>query len=347
MFEEQKQNDIPTSSVPTQTEPQKSIESPRGFNFKVDKNTMLMGMAILAILIAGTLIFMSYGNNVPSFLLGSDASNKNAAQKAIDYINSGGFLEPGQVAKLGEVSEESGIIKFRVNIGANTFDSYITKDGKLFFANPPIIIGKLPSTAGGTDKSTVKVSADDDPVLGSKDAPLTIVEFSDYECPFCKRHFQQVYPEIKKNYIDTGKVKLVYRDFVAVQAHNPLATSEAMAAECAREQGGNSVYFKYHDELFKRTNSNGNGLALSQLAVIAKDLGLDSNALQACVDSNKYKEEFNKDNADALSYLPKNDAGTPSFFIGKSSADGMIEGALIKGAQPYTAFQTVIEALLQ
>src|SRR3989344_8419228 len=82
---------------------------------------------------------------------------------------------------------------------------------------------------------SVKVSVDDDAVLGDKNAPVTLIEFSDYECPFCKRHFTDVYPQIKKDYIDTGKVKLVYRDFIAVPSHNPLATSEAMAAQCAKE----------------------------------------------------------------------------------------------------------------
>ena len=80
-------------------------------------------------------------------------------------------------------------------------------------------------------------SIDDDPVLGDKNAPVTIVEFSDYECPFCKRHFDQTLPELIKNYIDTGKVKLVYRDF-PLSFHDPMATKEAVAANCAREQGG-------------------------------------------------------------------------------------------------------------
>lgn len=189
----------------------------------------------------------------------------------------------------------------------------------------------------------VKVSVDNDAVLGDKNALVTMIEFSDYECPFCKRHFEQVHPEIKKNYIDTGKVKLVYRDFIAVPSHNPLATSEAMAAECAREQGGDPVYFKYHDEIYKKTTSNGNGLAVSQLVIIAKDLGLNETSFQQCVDSNKYKTEVEKDIADASAVGVD---GTPSFFIGKSSADGIINGTLIKGAQPYVAFKAVIDQAL-
>ena len=188
-----------------------------------------------------------------------------------------------------------------------------------------------------------KVSVDNDAVLGDKNAAVTLIEFSDYECPFCKRHFTDVYPQIKKEYIDTGKLKLVFRDFIAVQGHNPLATSEAMAAECAREQGGDSVYFKYHDELFKKTTSNGNGLTLAQLPAIATSLGLNASTLQQCLNSNKYKDEIAKDNADAATAGIN---GTPSFFVGKSTANGIIEGNIIIGAQPYSAFKTAIDQAL-
>ena len=195
----------------------------------------------------------------------------------------------------------------------------------------------------GQPSGPVKVSMDNDAVLGDKNAPVTMIEFSDYECPFCKRHFMEVYPEIKKNYIDTGKVKLVFRDYIAVPSHNPLATSQAMAAECAREQGGDAMYFKYHDELFKRTTSNGNGLTLTQLLTIANDLGINAATLQICLDANKFKDEVAKDGGDAVK---AGVSGTPSFFVGKSSADGMIDGTIIVGAQPYEAFKAALDAEL-
>lgn len=108
------------------------------------------------------------------------------------------------------------------------------------------------------EKATVSV--DDDAVLGNANAPVTLVEFSDYECPFCQRHFKQVHPSIVKDYVDTGKVKIVFRDFVAVPGHNPNATIEAMAASCAREQGGDAAYYKMHDYIFANTKANGGGL---------------------------------------------------------------------------------------
>jgi len=103
-------------------------------------------------------------------------------------------------------------------------------------------------------------SVDDDAVLGNPNAPITLIEFSDYECPFCQRHYKQVHASIVKEYVDTGKVKVVFRDFVAVPGHNPNATVEALAATCARDQDGDEAYYKMHDYIFANTKSNGDGL---------------------------------------------------------------------------------------
>lgn len=189
----------------------------------------------------------------------------------------------------------------------------------------------------------VKVSMDDDAVLGAANAPVTMIEFSDYECPFCKRHFMEVFPDIKKEYIDTGKVKLVFRDYIAVPSHNPLATSQALAAQCAKELGGDGAYFAYHDAVFTKTTSNGAGMKLSDLNVIAKDMALDTAKFQECLDSQKYKAEIAKDQADGAAAGVN---GTPSFFIGKSTADGTIDGTMVEGAQPYAAFKAAIDKAL-
>lgn len=189
----------------------------------------------------------------------------------------------------------------------------------------------------------VKVSVDDDPVLGDKNAPVTLIEFSDYECPFCKRHYTSTYPDLKKNYIDSGKVKLVFRD-LPLSFHDPMATTEAVAANCAREQGGDSAYYKMHDIMFERTTSNGSGLTKDDLYKFAGEIGLNSNNLKSCVEAGKYKDEVTKDLTDAGAVGA---SGTPSFFVGKSTSDGTIEGKLIVGAQPYSIFQSEIDALLQ
>lgn len=196
--------------------------------------------------------------------------------------------------------------------------------------------------AGNPPSGSGKVSVDDDPVLGNKNSPLTIIEFSDYECPFCKRSFDQVLPDLKKNYIDTGKLKLVYRDFPLSFHAN--AHKEAEAADCARDQGDDTIYFKFHDQIFTQTTSNGTGLALTQLPIIAKNLGLDVTKFQQCLDSGKFTNEVDKDIADGTAAGVN---GTPSWFVGKSNSSGVIDGTLIVGAQPFSAFKVVIDQLLK
>ncbi len=199
-----------------------------------------------------------------------------------------------------------------------------------------------PQQAPPEDTTPKKVSIDDDPVLGDKNAKVTLIDFTDYECPFCKRYYDETFSQIKRDYIDTGKMKYVVRDLPLSFHAN--AHKEAQAAECAREQGGDEAYFKYHDEIFKRTTSNGTGIALDKLSVIANDLGLSGDTLQSCLDADKFKAEVDKDLADASAVGA---TGTPTFFIGKSTSDGIITGTKIVGAQPYSAFQAEIDKQLK
>jgi protein-disulfide isomerase len=201
----------------------------------------------------------------------------------------------------------------------------------------------VPQAVPTEDLSPQKVSIDDDPMMGDKNAPLTMIDFSDYECPFCKQYFDETFAQIKKDYIDTGKIKYIYRD-LPLSFHDPMATLEAVAANCAREQGDDNTYFKYHNEIFNRTKSNGNGLAKDDLYAIAADLGLQTDTFNSCVDSEKYKDEVQKDLADATKVGA---SGTPTFFIGKTTTDGNIEGTKIVGAQPYSAFQAEIDKQLK
>lgn len=181
-----------------------------------------------------------------------------------------------------------------------------------------------------SDEAELKALEDDDAVLGDPNAPVTIVEFSDYECPFCKRHATQVLPLLKEQYIDTGKVKLVFRD-LPLDFHDPLATQEAIAAECAREQGGDATYYEYHDLIFETTNSNGQGLEKSQLYDLAGQVGVDKSKFTECLDSEKYEDEVQKDMAAAQKY---GISGTPGFLV---------NGWFINGAQPFSVFEEIIE----
>ncbi len=178
-----------------------------------------------------------------------------------------------------------------------------------------------PPAAGGR----VQVSIDDDAVLGKEDAPVTMVEFSDYECPFCGRHFSETYPQIKKDYIDTGKVKLVFRDFPL--SFHPNAQKAAEAAECAGEQG---KYYEMHDKLF----SNQQALDVASLKAYAQQIGLKAADFNKCLDDGKMASEISKDASEGASYGVQ---GTPALFI---------NGRLISGAQPYAAFKAAIDAEL-
>lgn len=186
-------------------------------------------------------------------------------------------------------------------------------------------------------------SVDDDPVLGDENAPITIVEFSDYECPFCKKYFDDTFPQIKAKYIDTGKVKLVFRD-LPLSFHDPMATKEAVGANCAKKQGGDEKYFVYHDEIFKRTTSNGNGLNDQNLKEIATDIGLNLSQFETCLQDKTMEDEVKNDLADAGE---AGATGTPTFIIGKSTKDGTINGNIVIGAQPFAAFEAIIDPLLK
>lgn len=208
--------------------------------------------------------------------------------------------------------------------------------------------GKLTQTTGSAQApsqpeqaTTGKASVDDDPFIGDANAPITIIEFSDYECPFCKRFFDETLPELKEKYVDTGKVKMVYRD-LPLSFHDPMATKEAIAANCAREQGGDSKYFEYHDEIFTRTISNGNGLNDDDLTSIASDVGLNLGQFEICQSDVAQADEVKKDLADAGA---AGATGTPTFIIGKSSKDGVIDGQLVVGAQPFSVFEAILTTL--
>jgi protein-disulfide isomerase len=125
-------------------------------------------------------------------------------------------------------------------------------------------LSKLPvelktDRATGAELKQQEVSYDGDPMKGDKNAKLAIVEFSDYECPFCQRFVQTTYLQILENYVNPGKMLYVFRD-LPLYFHDPIATLEAVAANCAREQGGDDKYFEMHDYIFQNTKTNGQGV---------------------------------------------------------------------------------------
>ena len=177
---------------------------------------------------------------------------------------------------------------------------------------------KIPPTLDQPDYDPPTV--DDDPVLGDENAPITMIEFSDYECPYCNRFEADTFPQIKEAFIDTGLVKLVYRDFPL--SFHPNAHAAAEAAECADDDG---LYWEYHDALTTNfdewtTTSDGLNELLSQYA---SDLGADYDTVLACLNDGTYYDEVEADIADGRAAGVN---GTPSFFI---------NGEFVVGALPF------------
>lgn len=165
------------------------------------------------------------------------------------------------------------------------------------------------------------VPVDDDPSIGPEDAPITIIEFSDYECPFCQQWHKEVYDQLLEAYPD--EIRLVYRDFPITSIH-PNATSAAYAANCAREQ---DAFWEYHDKLFDTEL----GLNTEAYLEYASQLGIDTEAFSECLDSGRYEEEVQADFDFAANLGVRS---TPTFFI---------NGIAVVGAQPFEVFQQVID----
>lgn len=171
----------------------------------------------------------------------------------------------------------------------------------------------------------------DGPVVGSPDAKITVVEFSDFQCPYCEKFFTNTLSSIQEDYVKTGKVKIVYRNF-PLEFHQQ-AMPAAEAAQCANEQG---KFWEMHDKLFQGQQSwSGSPQAVQTFMSYAKSLGLDSKQFGSCMTTHKYADEIRKDSIDGIA-LGVN--GTPAFFI---------NGKAVSGAMPYdTIFRPIFEAEL-
>jgi len=180
---------------------------------------------------------------------------------------------------------------------------------------------------------TVQVSVDDDPSMGDSKAPITMIEFSDFQCPYCARFYTEAFSDIKKNYIDTGKVKFVYRDF-PLSMHQ-YAQKAAEAAECAEEQG---KYWEYNNALYTKQET-WSSTGIEGLKQIASDLKLDTTKFNDCLTTGKYTSEVQKDLRDGAA---AGVSGTPTFFIGTPEKGYQ----KLVGAQPFSMFKQTIDPLL-
>ena len=170
--------------------------------------------------------------------------------------------------------------------------------------------------------------------MGREDAPVTMVEFTDYQCPFCRRFESDSFAQLKKDYIDTGKVRFVSRD-LPLDFH-PNAPAAAMAARCAGDQ---HKFWEMRDAMMLDTATD---LGPDSILKYGQKTNLDMTAFRGCLSDKKYTSAIQKDTADAGTL---GISGTPSFVIGKTAKDE-IAGVRIVGAVPYTVFESAIKDLL-
>ena len=171
---------------------------------------------------------------------------------------------------------------------------------------------------------------------GKADSRLVLVEFSDFQCPFCSRHAKQTLPQIQREYVDTGKLRYVMRNLPLTQIH-PDAVRAASAAECAGDQG---KYWQMHEKLF----ANQQALAAADLERYAQESSVDLAKFKQCVESDAHGDKIRRDLAEAQA---AGISATPTFFLGFAEGNGKVKVVRrIQGAHPYPVFKGAIDGLL-
>lgn len=171
------------------------------------------------------------------------------------------------------------------------------------------------------------------PLLGNRNAKVTVIEFSDFQCPFCRKYWTETLPQIEKEYIDKGLAKYAFRHFPL--SFHPQAMMAAIASECANEQG---KFWEFHDKLFEEQEKQSQGtiqFSKDDMKQWAQELSLNTDVFSQCLDSEKYKSLVKKDFEEGQA---AGVSGTPAFFV---------NGKKIVGAQPFSAFKTLIDKELQ
>lgn len=207
----------------------------------------------------------------------------------------------------------------------------------------PVAPSPTPTVAGDNQEvptpaptNDTPATVDDDPMIGDANAPITVIEFTDYQCPFCSRHFTDTYSKIKENYIDTGKVKYVSRDFPL--SFHPFAQKASEASECADDQG---KFWEMHDKLFATQAVWSAGAdALPTFKQYAKDLGLDTGDFDSCLDGGTHAQEVKDDMAAGSA---SGIDGTPGFWI--LGPDDQKQK--ISGAYPYETFSAAFDGMVK
>lgn len=216
---------------------------------------------------------------------------------------------------------------------ANSMNGFALMQNLPSQANNPPVAGD--ALAPPTPSNETPADVDDDPSLGDDNATVTVIEFTDYQCPFCSRHFTQTFSQIKQEYIDTGKIKYVTRDFPL--GFHPHAQKAAEASECADDQG---KFWEMHDKLFQDQGTwSALPDAIPTFKQYAAGLGLNASDFDACLDNGDKASEVQ---ADLTAGSNAGISGTPGFWV--VGPDGT--GQKIEGAYPFDSFKAAIDSML-
>lgn len=306
-----------TSSIST---PTTNAVSPDRYIDKFRDNPWIISTLALGLVIILLIAFFGPNNK------GEIVSEKIAADNLVSFIKNQNKEDIS--FSVSSVQQEGQLYKVILNYQGQEVPIYVSLDGKYLVSD--VIPLNEDLVLNPDNNVNVEVEAGDSPVKGEADAPVEIIEFSDYQCPFCAKFFEQTLPEIEKNYIKTGKVKLVYKDFPLISIHSE-AKKAAEAARCVREQKGDEGYFKMHNKLFENQQS----LSVENYKKWARSLGVVGPKFDKCLDDGTFADAVEEELAygEILGV-----AGTPAFFI---------DGKMITGAQPFDVFEQAIDAVLE
>ena len=275
-------------------------------------------------------------DNIPSFFSNDDKNIKKLSHKKNDVTNS---FEP--TSKKSRETSNRTVHWPSLGIGAGIAIACIfcavllvnminTESTQVL---DEIIINEISTTKKPTIASFYDNAS---PILGDLNAPLTMVEFGDYQCTFCKKFFHETEGSIITNYVETGKVKILFKDFIVVPGNDSL--NAANAAHCANDQ---EMFWQYHSTLYNNWDGEGTGWAsFERLHQFASTLGLDMDKFSECMSKSKWKELVDSSKVDGRTLGV---SATPTFFI----IDQNNKVLKITGAQHYDMFQEVFDSLLE
>ncbi|MEK6858419.1 MAG: thioredoxin domain-containing protein [Nanoarchaeota archaeon] len=303
-----------------------TVQAPR-FVALARANPWMVSTFVLGVLFLIALFIATTGPST-----GAVVSSGDVGQKVLTALNA----QTGGGVTLDSVAEESGLYKVMVSYQGDSVPVYATLDGtKLAFqviALDGSLGGNLPPTSDTADNNAPVVidvnQIKNAPVKGLANAPVTIVEFSDFECPFCERFYSDAYKQIDEQYIKTGKAKVIFMQFPL--GFHAEAQKAAEASLCAQAQKGNDGFWKMHDKLFENQDS----LSMENYKKWAREIGLNGALFDGCLDKGDFEARVNAELAYGQSLGV---SGTPSFFV---------NGKPLVGAQPFSAFKQIIDAEL-